>query len=597
MINSKKITIITLTLTGIAVIFTLIATFFTNKQSDNKTGTVYYGENHSITYTENDYRNNYSSFGVTKIALKQTTATSTSKAVTVDGGNVTINGGGIYIISGTLTDGSIIINSTDNGTVFLLLNGANITSSDFAALYIKQAEKTVITLAEGTQNTLCDGASYNSEKLENGKPTATLYSKDDLTINGSGTLSVTSLSNSGIKSNDSLKIINSTVNVTSKNKGICANDSIAVLSATLSINSESDSLKCKNEATDKGFVVLENSNVNIQTNADGIYASSDIYAKDVTANIICQGNQAKETHSSIPNRNSNHESASSSESSKPIKAGLGIKTENGSYMLTSFDDCIHSDKDITVNGGVFTLSTSDDGIHADNNLTLNPERIDIIKCYEGIEAAYIYINSGDISIVSSDDGINATGLNINNGFGAHNFDNTEKTSKDDIFLTVNGGHICIEPSGDGIDSNGSAEINGGTVEIYGPESNGDSSLDVGDGGYVLLINGGSLIAAGSAGMAEDASASSKQISLNFTFDSKYSAGSIVELKDSENSIVISGVCAKSFDRLYLSDEKIQNGYEYSLYINDNLVEKITVNGVINSFGEKNSFFGAERKRQ
>ena len=124
----------------------------------------------------------------------------------VEGADVTMMGGGVYVLSGTLDDGSIIVDSADSAVVRLVLNNASVTSADFSALYVKQAEKTVISLVEGTENSFTDGSSYNDAKLNDGKPDAAVYSCDSLTVNGKGTLTVNGNYRDGLKCNDVLKI-------------------------------------------------------------------------------------------------------------------------------------------------------------------------------------------------------------------------------------------------------------------------------------------------------------------------------------------------------------------------------------------------------
>ncbi len=236
MISSKKIT-------GIAILLVVLALCFTiygmvrpgDGVSGHKTGEVVYGETYKVTLSEDDYYSDYSKGAISKITLEGSTAKAGSKNVSVEGGSVIIRGGGTYVLSGTLSDGSIIIDSADDAEVRLVLCGADITASDFAALYVKQAEKVVLSLAEGTENHFTDGRVYSEEKLEDGKPTAAVYSKDALTINGGGTLVVTGNYEDGIKANDMLKVTEGSLRVLAADDGINANDYIAFLEANVEI--------------------------------------------------------------------------------------------------------------------------------------------------------------------------------------------------------------------------------------------------------------------------------------------------------------------------------------------------------------------------
>jgi hypothetical protein len=140
-------------------------------------------------------------------------------------------------------------------------------------------------------------------------------------------------------------------------------------------------------------------------------------------------------------------------------------------------------------------------------VTIDNGNFDIIKSYEGIEGAFITINGGDIRLVSSDDGINAAGGNDGSGQqqGRDKF-----SSAGNYEVRITGGYIFIDAAGDGLDSNGSLNIDGGTIIVNGPTNNGNGPLDYNG---TSNITGGILIAAGSSGMAQAPQASSSQNSL------------------------------------------------------------------------------------
>ena len=199
-------------------------------------------------------------------------------------------------------------------------------------------------------------------------------------------------------------------------------------------------------------------------------------------------------------------------------------------------------------------------------------------------------------IKANDDGINASGENSNGGMmmppGMRGGE--EKTAEEDIWLTVNDGHIYIETSGDGFDSNGSAVINGGFLEIYGPENSGNGSIDVGDGGYVLIMNGGSLLAAGSSGMAEHPTENSPQQSLTFYLEENYEAGSTIKISDSAGNEIVSGTSNKRFNWICISTSSLIDGETYTLFINEAETATITANGGFASSGTRNGGFGGEK---
>ena len=166
MISSKKIDLLAIMLTALVLVGIIVAMLLPKSViTGHSTGNIVYSEIHTVSITDDDYYTTYTDDFVSKITLKGTFAETNSQNVEIAGNNITILGGGVYVISGTLNDGSIVVDSADGAEVRLVLNGANITSSDFSALYIKQSEKTVISLVPGTESSLTDGASYNETKL------------------------------------------------------------------------------------------------------------------------------------------------------------------------------------------------------------------------------------------------------------------------------------------------------------------------------------------------------------------------------------------------------------------------------------------------
>ncbi len=576
MISSKRITLLAFLLMGAVVVLTFVAILFSDKLvTDISTGTIEYSEKHKINLTDNDYYSVSSSSD--DIILSGTTAATNSRNVQIEGGDITILGGGYYTVAGELTDGSIIINSEDANPVFLMLDNASVTSSDFSAIYVKQAAKVVISAKSGTTNSLADAKEYNAEKQAEGKPDAVLYSKDDLTINGDGILNVTGNYADGIKANDDLKIIGANINVCAADEGINANNYTYIADSSLNITSGGDGVKCEEESSSKGFVVIEASKLDIASGGDGISASSSAFIKASNFNIVSGGGSQ--------NAQSHRGGMAGIAGTKGIKAETELNITDTNAYIDSADDALHSNTDVNITGGSFVILSGDDAVHADNNLILAPAAMDIQKCYEGLEGAYITINSGDIKIISSDDGINATGLNFSGGMGRIMMQGgSAKTESEDIYLTLNGGNIYIETSGDGFDSNGSAVINGGILKIYGPENSGNGSIDVGDGGYVLIVNGGTLFAAGSSGMAEAPYNSSKQNTLVFYLNEYMSAGSEIRITDKDGNEIISAISNKKFDWICVSDKNIKQGATYILEINGEKVLTLEATDAVTASG-------------
>ena len=193
----------------------------------------------------------------------------------VDGSTVTITQPGVYILTGTLEDGQIVVDCSEKGTVELVFNNVEITNKTNSPVYIKDAKKTLIVLAENSENTLTDAEDYTYEDAEKEEPSACLFSKDDLVISGGGSLIVNANFNNGIASKDTLKITGGTIQVTAKNNAIKGKDSLMIAGGDFAIQSEGDGLKADNsdDAT-FGYIDISGGTFAVRAEQDGIQASS-----------------------------------------------------------------------------------------------------------------------------------------------------------------------------------------------------------------------------------------------------------------------------------------------------------------------------------
>lgn len=440
------------------VVFYIITNNSTKNNSNQSYEATSYNElSLEASYKSEDLNEIWDSAKTSYIYLEGDKITTENSNVSISDTIVTIKSGGTYSISGTLDDGQIRVQVSDSEQVHLILDGVNITCSNSSAIYVVNADKTIITLNENTINTLTDGTSY-ANTVED-EPNACLFSHDDLTINGIGILNINANYQDGIACKDDLVIISSTITVKATDDGIRGKDSITISEANITVDSKADCIKSTNDTdTSKGYIIIESG----------------------TFNLVATGN--------------------GDSSSKGIKAVQNITIEKGTFNINSIDDGIHSNNIIAIKDGDFTISTGDDGIHSDSKLTIDGGNINITKSYEGIESADITINGGIIKIVASDDGINAaggvdsSGSSSNNGFGMGG-PGQDMFSSSTGYLTITGGDIYINASGDGLDANGNITQTGGTVYVEGPTNGGNGALDY-DGTFNII--GGDLIAVGAS---------------------------------------------------------------------------------------------------
>ncbi len=313
--------------------------------------------------------------------------------------DVAITDGGVYVLTGTLTDGRVLVNAP-GADVTLVLRDADITCTDSSALYIYKAASVLVYLPDGTASTLTDGSSYDDSdsfsSTADEEPNACLYSKSDLVIAGGGTLTVTGNANNGITGKDTLKIEGTAVNVTAANHGINGKDCLVLKQANVTVTSGGDALRATNDSDSAlGCILIGASALTLTAGEDGIQAETTLTLFDTTGTITSGGGSSA--------------SLAGDTSAKGIKSGTDITVRSGSYTLDCADDGIHANGNVTVSGGTFTITTGDDGVHADEAVTITDGTLEISQCYEGIEGQTIDISGGTIDIVSSDDGLNAAG--------------------------------------------------------------------------------------------------------------------------------------------------------------------------------------------
>ena len=472
------------------------------------------------------------------ISLNGTSGTSTTTLATVNSGVVTIAGEGNFEITGTF-NGYIVVDASSTSKVTLTLNNANITSSNFAPIYVKNADK--VTLYLKNSNSLKNTSSFT--QIDSNNVDGALYSKDDLMIKGNGSLEVTS-SIHGIVAKDDLKLVSGTIKITaSGGHGIDANDSVRNSGAELEITSAKDGIHVENtDDTTLGYFYMDGGKVDINASYDGIDTSCYIYTNGGEYNITLGGGSSK--------------SASSSNSTKGLKSNGEITLNAGTYEIASADDAIHSNYNININGGTYTLSSGDDGIHADSNLIIADGTVKIKKSYEGIEATSINISGGNISVVASDDGLNAAGGNDSSSMGGRIGQGGFASSSGTI--NISGGELYVNSAGDGVDSNGNLYVSGGTTFVEGPTDNGNGPLDYDGTGS---ITGGTFVAIGSSGMA-----------MNFSTASQGSALITVSGKSGDKiacSNYFSFTSSKSYASVLVSCPSFAKGSTYSITTSSN----------------------------
>ncbi len=371
-------------------------------------------------FTGRDTRAAYDEESAVRIELNGSSISASSDSVQINGTTAILTEEATYIVSGTLDDGMLVVDADEAAKLQIVLDNASITSSTSAALYVLEADKVFVTLAEGSQNALANGGSFVA--IDDSDIDGAVYSKQDLTFNGSGALTVTSPAGHGIVGSDDLVLAGGTYTVTSASHGLNANDSARITGETdLTLDAGKDGIHAENNNdASLGFVYISGGTFAIEAEGDGISAGAYLQITDGAYDLLAGGGSVNgESQSStswggfrggpMETASSAEETSESSTSMKGLKAVSSLVISGGAFTIDAADDAVHSNAGMTVSGGTFAIATGDDAFHADETLTVTGGAIDISESYEGLEALLLDIQGGEISLVSRYDGLNAAG--------------------------------------------------------------------------------------------------------------------------------------------------------------------------------------------
>ena len=378
--KSKKWTLILTSLTALTLMTAC-------GQSTTKSSTTAAADTTAITtstknsqssyFTEKDYDTSYDESTASKIELSGSSANVSGDGVTVSGSTVTITKSGTYVISGQSDGVQIKVEADKSADVHLVLKGATMTNTN-AAISATSAGHVYLTLAEGTTNSLSDSSSNSDEKGN-----AALFSKIDLTINGSGTLNVDGKKSNAIKANDTLHITGGTINVISVGDAFNVNDELNITGTTMTIDAKEDGVKVDNdEDMTVGNMYLANNTITVTAGDDGIHASGNL--------VI----------------------------------------DSGTYTVKNSTEGIEG-KAITINGGDINVYATDDGVNAANK---NAQQSDIYFTMTGGNLT-VEVGQGDTDPIDSNGNIAVTGGTIKMiGQTGFDFDGTATYTGGDIYL-------------------------------------------------------------------------------------------------------------------------------------------------------------------
>ncbi len=383
-------------------------------------------------FTNRDLDDTYEESDLIEIRLSDEEIVCESEIVDISDSVITISKEGTYILSGSLSEGQVVVDAADTDKIQLVLDNAVIQCSTSAALYVRQADKVFLTLADGSENQLSNREDFIA--IDDNHVDAVIFSKEDLTLNGTGSLNISAAYGHGIVSKDDLVLTGGNYQITAAGHALSGKDSVRIAKGSFQLNS----------------------------GKDGIHAD---YSTD------------------------------SEEASDDRDRGF-IYIGGGEFQVTAGDDGMQASSFVQIADGKFSIKAVDDGIHADAEASVHSGEVEVLECYEGIEGQTVKITGGTISIIAEDDGINAAGGNDQSSFAGGGRQDPF-AADENCEILVSGGNIQINASGDGIDSNGNLYVSGGDIYISGAENDGNGALDYAGeaeitGGTVAAAGGGGM---------------------------------------------------------------------------------------------------------
>ena len=499
-------------------------------------------------FTKRDKQSDYASEDATEISLSDSKSTCDSPAVRISDNQITITRAGTYVLSGSLTNGQIVVDASGE-KVQIVLKDASINCDTSAAIYVKSADKVFVTLAENTSNTLTNTKDFVA--IDDNNIDAVIFSKSDLSLNGSGTLTIHAAYGHGIVSKDDLVITSGTYDITAARHALSGKDSVRIADGVFTLNAKKDGIHSENTDNDeKGFIYIADGTFSITCDSDGM--------------------DAEET----------------------------LQVNGGTITIAAGDDGLHADGDLVLNDGTVTITKSYEGLEG-KTVTITGGSYAVTASDDGVNAAGDG-TAGDSSDSASSDSSkeqkmpsgtppkrpqnssDSTEMPQPPQNGAPNGNgNPEPGGMEDAtdynLIQISGGILTVNAGGDGLDSNGDLTVTGGEIYIDGPVQGGNGALDCSG---TATISGGTVIAVGSSGMAENFSNSSTQGSMLVTVSASMISGEIT-LQDSNGNSLLSYTPAKSYNSVVISCPKLTSGETYTLLAGDTTTT-VTLDSLVKS---------------
>lgn len=479
-------------------------------------------------FTDREKSGSYKASEAVKITLNKTTATVSGSGVKADGSTITITEEGVYIVSGTLEDGQIIVDASDSDKVQIVLDGVHINCETNAAIYVREADKVFITLAENSSNTLGGGNEYT--QIDDNTVDGVIFSKSDLVCNGTGSLTIEA-EQDGFHATGSIVVDDGTITVNSGDDGFHAELDTVIHGGTILVEKSNEGLEGKR-------VVVNGGDITINASDDGINATN---SGDDGANAINPGAN---------------------------DAGSGDDDSNAASSNDDSSAAVNSGDDGSISGAADGKEPPQMPPDTENGSDMQPSQdFDPENAPSGGNAPQDF-DPGN----APSDGDAPQMMQRGPGGGGNS----------ELYIKITGGTLTVSADGDGLDSNGGLLVTGGTTIVYGPTSDGDSALDY-DGS--AIVTGGTLAAIGSAGMTESFDEASTQPVITYYCTETQSADTTITLTDSDGSALFTVTPEKAYASIVLTCPEMKLDATYTLAAGtDN--EEITLTDIITTAGTR-----------
>lgn len=512
-------------------------------------------------FTKRDLSGNYEESEAVKITLSEKTATCDSSNVQIEEGVVTIKAAGVYVLSGTLTDETIVVDAGDDDKVQLVLDGVSITAADYAAIYVKNADKVFVTLAEGTENSLTVSGDY--VQTDDNNVDAVIFAKCDLTLNGNGSLTVKDTTGHGIVSKDDLVVTGGTYMIDSQDHCLNGKDSVRIADGIFTLACDEDGIHAGNDDQQEGYIYIEGGDIDISVGDDAMHAEGllIITGGDIDISKSYEGIEGYK----ILVTGGDIDVAVSDDGFNAAGGSSGNSGDNkgGSFDGTGdnkggFGGGPGGDMDGNTPPARPDSNRQSNGTDSDSTDTNTPPEIpDSNRQSSGTDSDSTDTNTPP---ARPDDNGQSSGTPGGPGMGGVGMD-----ADYDAYILITGGTININADGDGIDSNGYLGIAGGNVYVLGPSNNGNGALDY---GIYAAITSGEMVAVGGSGMAQRFGDKSTQCSALVNFDEWIDSGETITLTDSNGNKLLTYKADKKFNSVLISASDMKQGETYALAAGD-----------------------------